>query len=82
MVNGVNVLTGEYQEAPTDFELPGTMPLTLQRHYSSGRCKKQALHYGWRLSHGAKLFTHQKKHFRAFVIGSERHGILFKADDD
>ena len=82
MVNGVNVLTGEYQESPTDFELPGTLPLTLQRHYNSGPCKKRSLHYGWRLSHGAKLFTHQKNHFRAFVIGSERHGILFKGDSE
>lgn len=82
MVNGVNVLSGEFQEAPTDFALPGAMSLNVQRYYSSGDSKKQSLYYGWRLSHGAKLFTRHTNHFRVFVKGSDRHGVLFRAEND
>lgn len=60
MVNGcVNIISGEYQEVTTDYTLPGTVPLTMQRFYCGAGCNKHSLLYGWQLSHGAKLLSYQ-----------------------
>ncbi len=81
IVNGCNVISGQFQDNAVDFKMPGAMPLQLQRSYSGGRCVKSNFLYGWQLNHGAKLLCHKSRHRHdcAVLKGSDRHGVLYRA---
>jgi len=46
----VNNITGEFYVDETDLQLPGPIPLTLRRNYSSQNLADNQFGYGWKLS--------------------------------
>lgn len=46
----VNVITGSYVESVCDMAIPGSTPLTVQRHFNSGNRKRGNLCHGWDLN--------------------------------
>jgi len=50
MADPVNNITGEFYVDETDLALPGPIPLTLRRNYSSQNLANNQFGYGWKLS--------------------------------
>jgi YD repeat-containing protein len=58
---GVNVINGDYNYAPIDFNLPGADPLIFQRLYSSSNCKSNSNSSFYLWNHNHHSLTQRKK---------------------
>lgn len=53
--NCVNVITGDYIEQLADIHLPGPIPLSYERFYSSADYQTRSLFCGWRHNHDSRI---------------------------
>ena len=51
----VNVISGDYLEQSTDIQIPGPIPLSYERFYSSADYCTRSLFCGWRHNHDCNI---------------------------
>ena len=82
-IHGVNVINGSYNYAVTDFYIPGSEPLFLQRHYSTSTMQKLSFFNGWTHNLCSSITTEEyggegrmKKKFRTAISQGSLSGEL------
>lgn len=80
-VNGVNVITGAFQDFQEDIVVPSAEPIAIQRAYCTMSESKGTLEHHWNLNHGGKFNLKRERSSNSTFTSSFGASIIFHSSE-